>query len=567
MKKIICTVFIAMAMMACQGVMAQISHGGEPMFNRANTKSQTAIVQLPQLDNEKLLNTTTNNAKKGTPLRIGAGHLCEIDVLKEATLVEDARGRHYLLGVESPKATFVGLNFSTFILPDGAEIFFYDETGELVLGSFDKSDAMNDGQFYTQSIAGSIVFIEYNVPYGVEPGSLVINSVVHGTKEIFNIIDNIYDDAEASMKGPYGQAEGTCHPDVACPEGDDWRSQIRSVVAIQIIANTNYGPVPFMCSGALINNTRQDRTPYVLSAYHCQDQTGMLRDLREAYEDIVINSLSFTTYFLYQKNKCNGTLGSYNKSITGADIVAKYNYNIGSDMLLLRLKDTVPFDYKPYFAGWDRNEIDQPTAGACIHHPGGDYKKISIPKSIEASADYQKFYKVRWYTGSENKGVTEQGSSGSPLFNGDKRIVGQLYAGQSYCNQPWGTDLYGRVSVSWNGGNLSTNRLKTWLDPDNTGVTTLDGLDYSNEGISVVDNVKRLTVYPNPTCGIVRFDIDYLGRVDYKVFDLVGRCVKEGTTILTSTVQSIDLGTLPKGSYTLTMHAGSQTYSAQVVKR
>ena len=38
----------------------------------------------------------------------------------------------------------------------------------------------------------------------------------------------------------------------------------------------------------------------------------------------------------------------------------------------------------------------------------------------------------------------------------------------SFCNKAYETDYYGRVSASWNGGGLATNRLKTYLDPDNT---------------------------------------------------------------------------------------------------
>jgi subtilisin-like proprotein convertase family protein len=36
-------------------------------------------------------------------------------------------------------------------------------------------------------------------------------------------------------------------------------------------------------------------------------------------------------------------------------------------------------------------------------------------------------------------------------------------------------DWYGRVSMSWNGGGASSNRLKDWLDPTNSGVQTLNG--------------------------------------------------------------------------------------------
>ena len=181
---------------------------------------------------------------------------------------------------------------------------------------------------------------------------------------------------------------------------------------------------------------------------------------------------------------------------------------------------------------------------------------------------YKRFLIVNWFTGSANKGVTEQGSSGSPLFNADKRIVGQLYAGESACNYMGGADLYGRVYSSWTGNNNDNGSLKPWLDPDDTGISTLDGLDY-NETVGIDSpeeaTARALTVYPNPSNGMVWFDVDALGMANYKVFDLNGRCVKEGSTVLTSTSQAVNLTSLPSGSYLLQLHTATRSYSATVV--
>ena len=112
-----------------------------------------------------------------------------------------------------------------------------------------------------------------------------------------------------------------------------------------------------------------------------------------------------------------------------------------------------------YYAGWTRSGAN-PSVGACIHHPGGDWKKISIPRSVQsaaASGSDANFWNVKWYSGDDNKGVTEQGSSGSALFNAQGLIVGQLYAGASGCEylyQNTGNlfDYYGKLSKSWTGG-------------------------------------------------------------------------------------------------------------------
>ncbi len=556
MKKIILSAFAALALLFANNSMAQISHGGEPLFNKSLSKAVVPEMSMPAIDNEQYLSEDLNSTKGASPLRVAVMQEKTISVTDEAKIVKDAAGTHYLMAVSSPGATFVQLYFSKYDIPEGAELYFYDQSGDFTLGSFNAGDIKADGSFYTQAIPGSIAYIEYNVPEGKNPGNLVISNVYHGYKDLFQSIANDYEAVEMSLKGAHGQAEGNCHINVVCSEGDDWRDQIRSVVAIEIMA----GGYSYMCSGALINNANQDKKPYVLSAYHCQDVEGTLQ--------------GFVSYFLYQTTSCNGTIGPGNKSVTGATIKAKNSFNGGSDFLLLLLNQNVPDSYKPYYAGWERSSIASPAPGACIHHPGGDYKKISIPKTItKGTGSYSKFYTVAWYTGSQNKGVTEQGSSGSPLFNSDKRIIGQLYAGSSACDYMSGTDLYGRVYSSWTGDGTNNGSLKPWLDPNNTNISTLDGIDYQSSNVDIVspeDAINNsaacdLTVYPNPSNGVIHFDVDALGDANYKLFDLNGRCVKEGRTILTSTSQAIDLGQQSKGSYILQLFTASRCYTASVI--
>jgi len=76
-------------------------------------------------------------------------------------------------------------------------------------------------------------------------------------------------------------------------------------------------------------------------------------------------------------------------------------------------------------------------------------------------------------------GVTEPGSSGSPLYNSAGRFVGQLHGGPSACGATGNnlSDYYGRFSVSWTGGGTNSTRLSNWLDAGNTGAVTTNGLD------------------------------------------------------------------------------------------
>ena len=71
-------------------------------------------------------------------------------------------------------------------------------------------------------------------------------------------------------------------------------------------------------------------------------------------------------------------------------------------------------------------------------------------------------------------GSVEGGSSGSPLFNEKKRIVGQLHGGQATVS------YFGKLNLSMNSSTLSQQQLAVWLDPTNTGVQVLDGIDSKN---------------------------------------------------------------------------------------
>src|SRR5690606_7190306 len=66
-----------------------------------------------------------------------------------------------------------------------------------------------------------------------------------------------------------------CHKNANCPEGDPWEKQKRSACRVLMVLEEGTG----YCSGTLINNTEEDGTPYILSAYHCQEGYTPVYDL------------------------------------------------------------------------------------------------------------------------------------------------------------------------------------------------------------------------------------------------------------------------------------------------
>ena len=116
---------------------------------------------------------------------------------------------------------------------------------------------------------------------------------------------------------------------------------------------------------------------------------------------------------------------------------------------------------------------------SAIHHPQGHAKRISFeddPICAASSGGDCGGDQSNWRIEDWDLGTTEPGSSGSGLWNPDRRLIGQLQGGFAACGNDL-PDWYGRFSVSWDSGASPAARLREWLDPDDSGVEFLDGRD------------------------------------------------------------------------------------------
>lgn len=99
--------------------------------------------------------------------------------------------------------------------------------------------------------------------------------------------------------------------------------------------------------------------------------------------------------------------------------------------------------------------------------------KISIEEnSFGTFSSY--FSNYAWVVDFDS-GIVEGGSSGSPILNQSKRVVGQLAAADSYFDPCYRTNAhYGKLYKSWTGGGHDDDRLSNWLDPIGIGLTIFD---------------------------------------------------------------------------------------------
>lgn len=121
-------------------------------------------------------------------------------------------------------------------------------------------------------------------------------------------------------------------------------------------------------------------------------------------------------------------------------------------------------------SGWSRNNVGI-TQTTIIHHPAGDVMKISrddnppVFATFLGSQDWQLVL---------DQGATNGGSSGSPYFDQNHRIIGQHHGtNNDFTDECLNTTKFGgRFDVSWTGGGANATRLSNWLDPGNTGAMT-----------------------------------------------------------------------------------------------
>lgn len=469
------------------GLIAQQSIGGTPVsfLFPAIDAVDVPVVVMPAVDVDELMREDQAyfEATQEKRLRFGAELPVALN-LNNAGRVDllPAGDRLWRVAVESSGARSLNFIFSRFRLPAGAQLFLYSADRRNLLGAFTEANNQDDGKLGTTLLPGDRVIVEYYEPLQAAfRGEVEIGTVVHGYRDL-----GLETSGTPNERG-FG-ASGSCNINVNCPLGDGWGAQKRS--AVRIVNGGDW------CSGAMINNTSNNGTPYLLTANHCYASS--------------ISTWVF--WFNWQAPTCSnpGSSPAYN-SLSGSTLKARRS---DVDFCLLQLNSTPPTAWDVFYAGWNRGTAAA-TQTTGIHHPSGDIKKISRDNNAATnglnSGWGSDHWRVYW-----DQAVTEGGSSGSPLFDQNKRIVGQLHGGASACGQSasnlW--DEYGKFSLSWDGASAS-KRLRSWLDPTNTGATT-------NNGYSPTGNYA-LAVGSNGNVGsnAAQYSYDIVANVGWQASSLV----------------------------------------------
>jgi lysyl endopeptidase len=393
------------------------------------------------IDVKKMHDEDVVNEKLGEAPRFAIVHEVNIEPTKMNNWSKRSNQWVWQHKIYAQSAASINLAFEKFNLPSSAKLNFFSTDLKHVIRSFDFTDNNPQRQLWTPVIESEEVMVELVVNENeIDQVELVLTKINQGYRTF----------AQTTEKA------GSCNVDVACEQGKGWENEINTVAVISTGGST-------FCSGFMVNNTRQDKAPYFMTANHCR-----VNNERAA--------ASLVTYWNYQASRCGGARnGRKTEFNTGAQHLASF---ARSDFSLVKLNKAPNPEFNVQYAGWDRTGVDA-TSAVAIHHPATDEKSISFENDPTTNTYYLKTEQVAdaTHVRVENWdiGTTEPGSSGSPLFDQNHRVIGQLHGGYASCSSKT-ADWYGRIYTSWEGGGSSSNRLKDHLDPDNTGAEFVDTL-------------------------------------------------------------------------------------------
>lgn len=425
-------------------------------------------MQLPALEVDKLRAEDKERRAAGKPPRY-AVEVETTPVTPDAdgaweTLADGRRVWRYK--IHARQATSVEPAFTTFHLPEGAALYVHGNDGKRVRGPYTHEDNESHGQLWVPIVEGPRATVELVLQPGVnrESVALEMTRVLQGYDAFWK--------EEAATKDTK-----SCNVDVVCPQAEGWEDPIASVALITIGGAA--------CTGQMINDTAYSGRPLFLTANHC--------GLRES------NAPSLQVYWNYENSTCReisdtpkpetppGDDDKFEDAQSGATFLSRF---VASDFTLVELDDMPNPEWDVFWTGWDRRDQTY-DKGIGIHHPKGEEKRISferdeleiidgstligpsLPGLNSDNVRPRSHFKVRDW----DLGVTEGGSSGSGLWNGRQRLVGQLHGGGRHQCDNNDFDWYGRFWMSWEGGGTAATSLDPWLDPVGSGDKFNDGRD------------------------------------------------------------------------------------------
>jgi hypothetical protein len=399
-------------------------------------------------------------------------------------------GRIYSAQIRSEGAEALRLELAELDLPEGAELYVYNESGE-AYGPYTGRGPSGDGSLWTPSLAGDSVTVQVNQPGAAR---FQIVGVGHLAPAALDLDGPQADERYNIGTACYG---ASCTKNASCYNLSSLAGAQDGVAHYQFIQN----PYIYMCSGGLLADSEPaSQIPYFLTANHCVS--------RQRVADTI------EAFFRYTRT-CSATCGNAETDgikVAGGATLLKTSST--SDYSLLRLNNPPPSG--SVFIGWDATPIAYSNGAALkrVSHPAGGPQAYSEHVVDTSKGTCSSWPRGNWIYSRDTLGATEGGSSGSVVLNAQAKVVGQLSGG---C----GTNVYDEcdsVSNATVDGALAAYYadVAQWLGGGSSGCSDDADLDgYISEACGGDDcNDNNDSIHPGAAEACDSVDNDCDGTVD-----------------------------------------------------
>jgi V8-like Glu-specific endopeptidase len=377
----------------------------------------------------------------------------------------------------SPGATALRIAFAGLDLPIGAELYVYNDAGE-AHGPYRGRGAGNSGELVSNTVSGDTAYVQLRVFGAPDPADRArlhfrIAEIGH-IGPGFELARRI--NASRQNEKAFCDYNATCVVNGECASGWSHLGDLRRAAAHMLFRS---GGFYYICSGGLLNNSRNDGTPLFLTANHC------LNKQREAD--------SLEAFFDYRASSCSNT-GACDMSY--AQMRSAFPTTLGATMLaagssgdysLMQLSST-PAGTR-HFLGWSTDPVAL-AGGTTMYrmsHPKGAPQSWSR-HSVDADGfGCGTLPRGRYIYSADTSGATEGGSSGSPVLNASGLVVGQLY-GACGSNLNDVCDTVRNLTVDGALAGYFAN-VAAYLDPEGNGGGG-DGTVASVQSVSISKTTK-----------------------------------------------------------------------------
>ena len=257
-------------------------------------------IVLPKQDNEALRNQelSLRSANRSPEFAVSLEYL--ISPTTHGRWLEKENGQTvWQVQIESSGAYSLNFGFTQFKLPRDAVLLIFPPDKHKIYGPFTAEDNEIHESLWTPIMEGDAFIIEVSLPKTTKRFlELQLQYINHDFLGFSRVLS------------------GDCHIDVLCGSEDGWAQLDAYRDVMQSVGLVSIGGRR-LCTGFLVNNGRNDCTPYFITANHCGlDQT---------------DARSMVVYWNYQNSYCrppngfesarpeDGSLETYN---TGAFFLA-----------------------------------------------------------------------------------------------------------------------------------------------------------------------------------------------------------------------------------------------------